>query len=131
MSRYWRPLSALRVWQVVGLAMIVTVIYMSLQRHPVDTSGVQFGDKYAHMSAYCGLMAWFGMLMHRLKHWLPAVFFIAMGISLEFVQGWLGYRAFELADMAANTVGVALGYALCATTFQNGLQLFERRLGFQ
>ena len=36
--------------------------------------------------------------------------FVGMGIALEFVQGALGYRSFELADMAANTLGVAAGW---------------------
>jgi len=38
--------------------------------------------------------------------------FIAMGIALEFVQGWLGYRSFEVADMVANTAGVGLGWSV-------------------
>jgi VanZ family protein len=35
-----------------------------------------------------------------------------MGIALEFAQRWLGYRSFEVADMVANTVGVALGLSI-------------------
>jgi hypothetical protein len=34
-----------------------------------------------------------------------------MGIALEFAQGALGYRSMELADMAANTLGAAAGWA--------------------
>ena len=37
--------------------------------------------------------------------------FIAMGIGLEFVQGALGYRTYDLADMYANSLGVLLGWA--------------------
>ena len=38
-----------------------------------------------------------------------------MGIALEFVQGWLGYRSFEVADMVANTIGVLLGLVIAST----------------
>ena len=33
-----------------------------------------------------------------------------MGIGLEFIQGWLGYRTYDPFDMLANTIGVALGW---------------------
>ena len=33
-----------------------------------------------------------------------------MGVGLEFVQGALGHRSFELADMAANALGVLAGW---------------------
>jgi glycopeptide antibiotics resistance protein len=33
-----------------------------------------------------------------------------MGVGLEFVQGWLAYRTFDTMDMAANTIGVLLGW---------------------
>jgi VanZ family protein len=34
-----------------------------------------------------------------------------MGVGLEFIQGWLGYRSYEVLDMVANTIGVLLGLA--------------------
>jgi len=36
--------------------------------------------------------------------------FILMGIALEFLQGMTGYRTFDVFDMIANTIGVALGW---------------------
>jgi glycopeptide antibiotics resistance protein len=38
--------------------------------------------------------------------------FIAMGIALELLQAWLGYRTLEALDMVANTAGVLLGWGL-------------------
>ena len=35
-----------------------------------------------------------------------------MGVALEFIQGWLGYRDFELFDMGANALGVLLGWGI-------------------
>jgi VanZ family protein len=61
-------------------------------------------------------MFWFCVLYRSLRvRAFYAAGFIAMGIALEFVQGWLGYRSFEVADMAANTVGVALGLGIAST----------------
>jgi glycopeptide antibiotics resistance protein len=37
--------------------------------------------------------------------------FVCMGIALELIQGALGYRSSELFDMAANALGVLLGWA--------------------
>jgi hypothetical protein len=34
-----------------------------------------------------------------------------MGVALDVLQGQTGYRSFELADMAANALGVAAGAA--------------------
>jgi hypothetical protein len=36
--------------------------------------------------------------------------FVALGIALEFVQGWTGFRFFSYADMAADAAGVMLGW---------------------
>lgn len=45
---------------------------------------------------------------------------MALGVILEVLQGWSGYRYFEYADMLANTLGVFVGLLL-ATTQLGGL----------
>ena len=56
-------------------------------------------------------MFWFAFLYRctptRLGY---AIGFIAMGVAIEFIQPLTG-RNFELADMAADALGVALGWA--------------------
>jgi len=37
--------------------------------------------------------------------------FILMGIAIEFLQRMTGYRTFDVFDMLANAVGVALGWS--------------------
>ena len=87
---------------------------MSVSPHLVD-SGVEQGDKLGHLLAYGILMFWFCVLYRPLRaRAFYAVGFIAMGIALEFVQGWLGYRSFEAADMAANAAGVAVGWGIAS-----------------
>jgi len=94
----------------LGWGWAATIVWLSLTPSPPQVD-VQFGDKIGHFGAYGLLMLWFCLLYSsastRTRH---AAAFIAMGIGLEFVQGWLGYRTFDVMDMAANTIGVLLGW---------------------
>ena len=49
-----------------------------------------------------------------------------MGVALEFVQGWGGYRLFDIADMVANTLGVLLGWWLTRVVFAGILLRVDR-----
>src|SRR3954469_1479627 len=117
----WRPL-----WLACGWALVALVIYLSLTPEPVQLN-VQSGDKIGHVLAYLALMSWFANLFegaHRRAQ--IAVAFVAMAVALEFVQRWTGYRSFELADMAAGTLGVAVGWALAPPRLPNYLRLTEK-----
>jgi hypothetical protein len=54
--------------------------------------------------------------------------FICLGITLEFLQQWTGYRSFELTDMLAGAAGVALGLILAPPRMPNYLQFTEKIL---
>jgi len=56
-------------------------------------------------------MFWFSQLYGGRTRVLYAAGFAAMGVGLEFIQGWLGYRTYEVFDMYANGLGVLLGWA--------------------
>ena len=74
---------------------------------------VDHGDKAGHLAAYGLLMFWFAQLYARARARIAyAAGFIALGVALELAQGALGYRSFDLADILANMLGVALGWAL-------------------
>ena len=61
-------------------------------------------------------MLWFCVLYRRKRvRAFYALGFVAMGVALEFMQGNLGYRSFELLDMAANTAGVMGGWGLASS----------------
>jgi len=97
---------------VLGWGWVGLIVWLSLTPSPprVDFTA---GDKIGHLLAYGVLMFWFAQLyLTRIAY---AAGFIAMGIALEFTQGWLGYRSFELLDMAANTLGVLAGWAAART----------------
>ena len=55
-------------------------------------------------------MFWFAFLYRRTptRLWY-ALGFIAMGVAIEFIQPYTG-RDFEIADMLADALGVALGW---------------------
>jgi VanZ family protein len=100
-----------RVSLAAGWAWAAAIVWLSLTPAPprVDFA---YGDKLGHFGAYGLLMFWFCQLYGagpaRIGYGLG---FIAMGIGLEFVQGALGYRTYDLFDMVANSLGVLLGWA--------------------
>jgi len=91
------------------------VVILSLMPAPPEID-VPHGDKLGHMAAYSLLTFWFCWLYPAWKTRIAyAAGWIAMGVALEFAQGATGYRSFEVADMAANSLGVLLGWGISAT----------------
>jgi len=90
---------------------VATIVWLSLTPLPPQVDFKE-GDKVGHFLAYGLLMGWF-CLLYRGRHARLAygAAFVAMGIGLELAQGALGYRAYEVFDMCANTFGVLLGWA--------------------
>ena len=98
-----------------GWGLVATIIWLSVTPAPIPT-GIDEGDKLQHIAAYGTLMFWFCVLYRPFRvRALYAAGFVAMGVALEFVQRWLGYRSFEVADMLANTAGVVLGLGIAAS----------------
>ena len=94
-----------------GWGWAAAIVWLSLA--PVQPIlEVDHGDKAGHLAAYGLLMFWFAQLyIARASRMAHAAVFVAMGVGLEFLQGVLGYRTYDVADMAANAIGVALGWA--------------------
>ena len=106
--------------------MVLLVIYLSLTPTPIQIP-VEQGDKFSHTLAYCVLMSWFANLYRALsRRTMFALGFVVLAIALEFVQRETGYRTFEIADMAAGTVGVAAGWLLAPPRLPNYLHWLER-----
>lgn len=102
----WRAL-----WLALGWAIAAAIVWLSLTPSP-PALDVVMGDKLGHVTAYFVLMFWFCELYRSRNARLAcALGFAAMGIGLEFVQDATGYRAFEIPDMAADALGVLLGWA--------------------
>jgi VanZ family protein len=106
--------------------LVVLVTYLSLTPEPVELK-IEQGDKFLHALAYLVLMSYFANLYDApdRRRGLAAGF-VLLGIGLEFLQRWTGYRSFELADMAAGVIGVSIGWALAPPRTPNYLRVAER-----
>jgi VanZ family protein len=101
-----RPLAV-----ALGWLLVAAIIWLSLTPSPPSLDmGFDQADKLEHFFAYGSLMFWFAQLYVRNPVRLAyAAGFVALGIALEFIQAHVG-RDFELADMAADAAGVAIGW---------------------
>jgi VanZ family protein len=103
----WRPF-----WVVSGWLIACGIVWLSLTPSPPQP-GFEYGDKLGHLLAYGLLMFWFCFLYRSRDARLAyGIGWIAMGVALEFAQRATGYRSYEVADMAANALGVLLAWGL-------------------
>jgi len=117
------------LWHLLGWTLIMLVVYLSLTSRPPDILEFAFSDKLKHMLAYGVLMGWFTQLYSagRLQRVWALTFFL-LGVAMEFMQGWSGYRFFDVADMAANSLGVLLGWWLSHKWLAGSLLRVDRGL---
>lgn len=98
-----------------GWLYAAAIAVVSLMPRPPQVE-LEHGDKLGHFAAYALLMFWFCWLYRASRARLAyGAGWIAMGVGLEFAQAATGYRSFELADMAANALGVLAGAASALT----------------
>jgi VanZ family protein len=89
---------------------VVAIIGLSLMPAPPSLD-IEDSDKALHLLAYAGLMLWFAQIRTApTERRMTALLLVTLGIALELAQGLTGYRWLSIADMAANTAGVALGW---------------------
>ena len=115
-----------RMWQFIGWLMVAIVVILTLIPKPPELGFVPASDKAHHLIAYAGLMFWFRQAFAKRPGWI--VFLVLLGISLEFVQDWLGHRYFEYTDMLANTLGVGCGLLLASTPLGSMVAWLDRTL---
>ena len=118
----WQAMWLASAWMLVG-----TVVYLSLARLDVDIPE-QGGDKFAHVLAYAALTYWFMQVYVRSASRLAiGAALVVLGVTLEFLQGYTGYRHFDYADMVANTIGVVVGWVASPPRTPGVLSLFARK----
>ena len=118
-----------RIWLLLGWGMVFSVAVLSLVPLDIDLSHNR--DKFAHFIAYGSMTFWFAMLFPgRARQLAIALGFAAMGVAIEFLQRMTGYRTFDVADMVANGIGVAIGWGLALTSLARALEWAERLLVF-
>jgi VanZ family protein len=123
---YFTGLRYVNYWQAIGWIMVLIVIWLSLTPKPPQLPGFFAWDKAQHMLAYASLMYWFGVSHPR--HWRWPAFIVSLGIGLEIVQGFTGYRSYDPNDMLANTLGVVVGLFIIQTPLGGWLAAVDRFL---
>ena len=120
------PLSRWRLaWLTGAYVLVAAVVYFSLARLDVDIQA-EGGDKVAHVVAYAFLAFWFMQIYVTFRPRLAiAAGLMALGIMLEFLQGYTGYRNFDYVDMISNATGVALGWIAAPPRVPNLLARLE------
>lgn len=115
-------------WQAAGWLGVGLIVSLSLTPAPPQI-GVENGDKLGHLAAYGLVTLWFAQAYAGLRQriWL-AVGMVALGIAMEYAQRATGYRSFDVADMAADALGVAIGWLLAPPRLPNLLLWVERRI---
>ncbi len=116
------------LWLTLGWLQVATIVYLSLTPHPPSGPDIPDFDKIAHSISYATMMYWFCQLYMPTKTRIViGMGFIAMGVGIEFIQGWSGFRMFEYWDMAANSLGVVIGAGLAVAIRVNLLVFLEAR----
>lgn len=116
-------------WLAVGWLLVSLVIYLSLTPHPPEPLLFNHADKLEHGFAYASLSLWFCQIYLQARQRAVVIAGLAaLGVVLEFLQGASGYRMFEIADMAANSCGVLLGFLLVRTRLGRLFILIETAL---
>jgi hypothetical protein len=114
-KEYFVPALILRfpyLWQAIGWLCVIGLVVITLVPSPPQPPVVSW-DKAQHGLAYTALMLWFAQAFRARHCWLG--FLLGLGVILEFLQSWTGYRHFDFGDMLANTVGVLSGLLLSFT----------------
>ena len=97
-------------WLTSAWVLLAAVVYLSLARLDVDIPA-EGGDKVAHVVAYALLTFWFMQIYTAARPRVAiAAGLVTLGIVLEVLQGYTGYRNFDYVDMISNTIGVTLGW---------------------
>ena len=119
----WTPL-----WQSTAWLLVAMVVYLSLAADLPEIPG-EGSDKYGHLIAYGVMMFWFAQIYGTLRTRIViALGLVLLGVTLEFIQGHIGYRTFDYADMLSNAVGVILGWIAAPPRTPNVLSSIERRV---
>lgn len=107
--------------------MTATVVWLSLTPNPPPLPVPLLSwDKAQHALAYLSLMFWYRQAFRR--HWRWPVFLLALGTVLECLQGLGETRTFDLRDIYANGIGVAIGLALASTRLGGILEKIDTLL---
>jgi hypothetical protein len=116
-------------WRTAGWLLVAFVVIGSLV--PAGTPGLGLiNDKVEHGAGYAALTIWFLGAYPRLRQWVIVISFIAMGIAIELLQGWMKLgRECDIHDVFANSTGIAIGWLLARLWLGNWAARAEAWIG--
>ncbi len=121
------PLRYPWIWATLGWLLVVGVIVGSLVPARM-LHAITIGDKHLHAASYFLLMVWFAGLYPRSRHLLIALVLFALGALLDMLQATTATRTFDLYDILADGIGVAVGLAVSLWVTGGWCQRVERLL---
>jgi VanZ family protein len=122
-----RPFRFPWLWRGLGWLMLAIVAFLLVTPRVPDPLDVAHADKIYHVAGFALLAGWASLLFEsRRELLLRGLLLVGFGAAMEIVQALLPWRSGDLADLAANTAGVALGIALGFTPFAGALWRLER-----
>ncbi len=126
-----QPLRYARLWLAGGFAVLLLVLTVALLPGAAIQPALLLNDKALHLLTFVCLMVWFcGVFGLR---WTPAVALVllAYGGLIEVLQGTTRYRTAESGDVAADLIGILLGWALAAAGLRHWCGRLESWLATQ
>lgn len=112
-------------WRV-AFAVVLAAVVVGSVLPPGDDPATRIAvpDWLQHGLGYGVLMVTLVASQAQPRLWWSALVLVALGLALELVQGWLGYRYAELKDLLANAAGIGLagaGMAMIARRAASGI----------
>ena len=121
------PLRFPKLWTALAWLLTAAVIIGSLLPNPV-VAAIPVRDKVQHAVAYFVLMVSFAGFYRRGLYPAVAAVLLALGISLELLQGLTETRTGDWRDAAMNCAGVAAGLVFSWWLLGGWCQRVEQRL---
>ena len=95
---------------IFGFVLLAALVYLSLSTTVLELPGDTDGH-LAHLGAYALMMFWFTRVYRGARSALAiGAGLMVLGILVELLQGYSGYRNFERADILADALGIAFGW---------------------
>ena len=99
-----------QLFLISGFVFLAAIVYLSLSTTVLELPGDNNGH-LAHVGAYALMMFWFTRVYSGARSaLLVGAGLMALGVLIEILQGYGGYRNFERADIVADALGIALGW---------------------
>lgn len=118
-----------RLWWTLGGLLLLAITALSLLPLRGPDLGLPQGDKWHHALAYLVLTAYFGQLVETgWRERLALVLgLMGFGIAIELAQSFTPTRQAELADLAANALGIVLGLVALSSPLGRILATLDAR----